>query len=180
MTETREKGGVPTYALIRSGRRTLALEVTREGRVVVRAPMGASQAQISAFVSGHAAWIEKHLDIQRQRRANHPEPTGEEREACVRRAREELPGKVAKYSALMGLYPTGLTVTGAKTRFGSCSGKNRLCFSWRLMRYPEEAVDYVVVHELAHIRHKDHSKAFYACIEEILPDWRERRKLLRE
>ena len=87
---------------------------------------------------------------------------------------------MAKYSEIMGLYPTGITITGAERRFGSCSGKNRICFSWRLMRYPEEAIDYVVVHELAHIRHKDHSKAFYACIEQVLPDWRERRKLLKE
>ena len=74
----------------------------------------------------------------------------------------------------------GITITGAEKRFGSCSAKNRICFSWRLMAYPEEAIDYVVVHELAHIRHKDHSKRFYAFVEEVLPDWRERRRLLRE
>ena len=120
------------------------------------------------------------LARQRRRQANHPEPTSAEREACIRRATEELPGKVAHYGAVMGLHPTGITITGAKKRFGSCSGKNRICFSWRLMQYPEAAIDYVVVHELAHIRHKDHSRAFYACVEEVLPDWRERRKLLRE
>ncbi|MDE7261293.1 MAG: M48 family metallopeptidase [Oscillospiraceae bacterium] len=170
----------PPYELIRSARKTLALEVTRDCRVVVRAPMRTSKKQIEAFVSGHADWIEAHMDIQRKRRENHPEPTPEEREAYIRRAKAELPPKVEKYSAVMGLYPTGITITGAERRFGSCSGKNRICFSWRLMRYPEEAIDYVVVHELAHIRHKDHSKAFYACVEQVLPDWRERRKLLRE
>ena len=171
---------VPAYELIRSSRRTVALEITRDCRVIVRAPTRMPKRQIDEFVYSHTDWIETHMAVQRKRRENHPDPTPEEREICIRRAREELPKKVAEYSAVMGLYPTGITITGAEHRFGSCSGKNRICFSWRLMRYPEEAVDYVVVHELAHIRHKDHSKAFYACVEQVLPDWRERRKLLKE
>lgn len=80
----------------------------------------------------------------------------------------------------MGLVPTGIKVTSARTRFGSCSGKNSICFSWRLMLYPSEAIDYVIVHELAHIRHHDHSPAFYTLIERYMPDWRERMKLLKE
>ena len=79
----------------------------------------------------------------------------------------------------MGVCPTGMRITGARTRFGSCSGKNSICFSWRLMAYPQEAVDYVVVHELAHILHKNHGPAFYQCIESVLPDWRQRRALLK-
>lgn len=170
----------PVYELVRSQRKTLALEIKSDGRVVVRAPARLAQKKIDAFVSQHTAWIEEHQAIQQKRRDAHPEPTEEEREALIRRAREILPGKVERYSQVMGLYPTGITVTGARKRFGSCSGKNRICFSWRLMQYPEEAIDYVVVHELAHIRHKDHSRAFYACVEEVLPDWRERRKMLKE
>lgn len=167
------------YELIRSGRKTLALEVTRDGRVVVRAPLRLSQKRIDAFVADHEAWIRTHLEIQRKRRENHPEPTAEQQEELIRLAKEILPGKVERFGAVMGLYPTGITITGARKRFGSCSAKNRICFSWRLMMYPEEAVDYVVVHELAHIRHKDHSRAFYACVEEVLPDWRARRAMLK-
>ena len=88
--------------------------------------------------------------------------------------------RVDYWSDIMGLTPTGLKITSARTRFGSCSGKNSLCFSWRLMQYPREAIDYVVVHELAHIRHHDHSPAFYALIERYMPDWRERMKLLKD
>ena len=84
------------------------------------------------------------------------------------------------YGRLMGLMPTGLTITDARKRFGSCSGKNRISFAWRLMRYPEEAIDYVVVHELAHIRHKNHGEAFYQLIASVLPDYKERIKLLKE
>ena len=86
---------------------------------------------------------------------------------------------MARYAAIMGVTPTGITVTGAKTRFGSCSYQNRLCFSWRLMAYPDEAIDYVVVHELAHIRHKNHSPAFYSFIEQVLPDYKSRIKMLK-
>ena len=169
-----------SYELIRSARRTVALEISADCRVIVRAPLRLSQRHIDEFVAGHAQWIETHMARQQARRDSHPEPTDRERETYIRRAREELPGKVARYAAEMGLYPAGVTITGARTRFGSCSGKNRICFSWRLMQYPEEAIDYVVVHELAHIRHKDHSKAFYDCVAQILPAWRQRRQLLRE
>lgn len=80
----------------------------------------------------------------------------------------------------MNLYPTGLKITSARTRFGSCSGKNSICFSWRLMDYPELAIDYVVVHELAHIVHKNHGPQFWALVERYLPDYRARRAMLRE
>ena len=79
----------------------------------------------------------------------------------------------------MGVCPTGITVTGAQKRFGSCSAKDRLCFSYHLMRYPEPAIDYVVVHELAHIFHKNHSKSFYAYVEKYMPDYKECEKLLK-
>ena len=79
----------------------------------------------------------------------------------------------------MGVTPTGLKVTSAQKRYGSCSGKNSLCFSCFLMRYPEEAIDLVVVHELCHIREKNHGPRFYALLEQHLPDYKERKKLLK-
>ena len=167
------------YTLLRSGRRTLAMEVTRDLRVLVRAPHFASQAQIDLFVERHRDWAEKQLAAMAQRAEACPEPAEEEIPALIARAKEVLPQRVAHFSVIMGLEPAGITVTGAKTRFGSCSPKNRLCFSWRLMAYPMEAVDYVVVHELAHIRHKNHGKEFYALIASILPDYRAREALLR-
>lgn len=172
-------GGMPDYELIRSNRRTLALEV-RDGTVRVRAPQRLPRAQIDAFVQGHAAWIEKSLARQRARRDAHPEPDETQRSEHIRRAKEILPERVAYYANAMGLHPAGVTITGARTRFGSCSAKGRLCFSWRLMQYPPEAVDYVVVHELAHLVHRNHGPEFYALIERYLPDYKARRKLLRE
>lgn len=167
------------YTLIRSGRRTLSVEVTREGQVVVRAPVRCGDAAVKSFVEKHQDWIEKHVEKQRLRFAAYHEPTEEEKQAFMERAKRELPRRVACYAAIMGVEPTGITITGAQKRFGSCSGKNRICFSWRLMGYPDEAIDYVVVHELAHIVHKNHGQAFYALIESVLPDYRQRMKLLK-
>ena len=111
--------------------------------------------------------------------AAHPEPTAEEEARLRTLAREALPRREAHFAALMGVEPAGVRITSARTRFGSCSGRNSLCFSWRLMAYPPEAVDYVVVHELAHITVKNHSPAFYRVVERYLPDWRQRRELLK-
>lgn len=167
------------YTLIRSSRRTMALEITRDGRLLVRAPQRASQAVIDRFVASHADWIAAHLEKQRQRAQAHPPLTDDEIAALRQKARDILPGRVAHYAEWMGVTPTGVKITGAKTRFGSCSAKNSLCFSLYLMAYPDAAIDYVVVHELAHIRHKNHSPAFYAEVAKVMPDYRERRKLLK-
>ena len=94
-------------------------------------------------------------------------------------ASDILPKLTERYSEIMGVHPAGVRITGAKTRFGSCSSKNTICFSYLLMLYPREAVEYVVVHELAHIRHHDHSAAFYREVAAVLPDYRERSRLLR-
>ena len=168
------------YELIRSGRKTLALEITRDCRVLVRAPRRLSRERIDAFVAKHAAWIAAHLEQQRRRAAlAPPAPTAEEIAALKERARQLLPPKVALWSEKMGLRPAGVKITAARTRYGSCSGKNSLCFSCFLANAPEAAMDLVVVHELCHIRVKNHGPAFYALLEQTLPDWRERKKLLR-
>lgn len=166
--------------VIRSRRRTIGLEVTREGRVLVRAPLRASSSSIERFVRDHADWIAKAQARQLARLEAHPEPDAAQRAALLRRAKQELPPKVAAYAQCMGVQPTGITITSARTRFGSCSAKNRLCFSWRLMDYPEAAVDYVIVHELAHIVHKNHGPQFWAFVEQYMPDYRARRAMLRE
>ena len=161
--------GMETYELIRSGRKTLALEITRDCRVVVRAPRRLSQARIDDFVASHAGWIARHLEQQRRRAALAPSPP----------THAVLPPKIAYYSEKMGLFPTGVRITSARTRYGSCSGKNSLCFSCFLMNCPDAAMDLVVVHELCHIQVKNHGPDFYALLEQVLPYWRERKKLLR-
>ena len=167
------------YTVIRSKRKTLALEITPELKILVRAPMRAPMREITKLVENNADWIERNLEKQRERAALRPTLTADDIAALKKKAAEIIPPRVAHYAAIMGLKPAGVKITSAVKRFGSCSGKNRLCFSYRLMLYPEAAVDYVIVHELAHIRHKNHGRDFYALIESILPDYKERKKLFK-
>ncbi|MDY3618953.1 M48 family metallopeptidase [Agathobaculum sp.] len=167
------------YELIRSRRKTLALEVTREGHVLVRAPYRAPEQAICLFVEQHRKRLEKAVERQKQRRRTHPEPDEARQKEWIDSAKKILPERVSYYSNVMQLYPSGVRITAARTRFGSCSVKDRLCFSYRLMDYPQAAIDYVVVHELAHILHKNHGQQFWTLVESVLPDYRSRRELLR-
>ena len=169
-----------SYQLIRSRRKTVSLQINDNCEVVVRAPIGMPQAEIDRMVERHADWIARHMPAARERRAQAQRLTPELFAKLTEQARRELPPRVAHYAALMGVEPTGLKITTARKRFGSCSGRNSLCFSCLLMLYPPEVIDCVVVHELAHIRHHDHSAAFYAFIERFMPDYREREKRLQQ
>lgn len=170
----------PTYQVIRSRRRTMAIEVTVDGRVLVRIPSKTTDRQVEEFVKQHRDWIARALERQHRRRIAHPEPDAQQRANLRYKAEQVLPTRVAYYAAMMGVQPISVRITDARTRFGSCSAKNALCFSWRLMQYPQEAVDYVVVHELAHIIHKNHGPHFWALVEQYMPDYQQRRMLLRE
>ena len=164
------------YTVIRTARRTMALEVTREARVLVRAPRRASDAEIRRFVAAHQGWIETHLAKRQAYLESHPPLTESDIESLRARAKAYLPGRVAYWAERMGVTPTGMRVTSARTRFGSCSGKNSLSFSLYLMQHPAEAIDYVVVDGL---RHKNHSPAFYAEVAKYMPDYRQRQAMLR-
>lgn len=168
------------YRLIRSDRRTLGLEVTPEFEVVVRAPRRLPQSEIHRFVEQHTGWIRRKLEEQQRRceAAQAWQVTPEQERELRRQAAEWLPRRVAHFAPLMQVTPTGVKITSAQKRWGSCSGKNSLCFSWRLMLLSPEAIDYVVVHELAHIRHHNHSREFWAFVREILPDYQVRQRLL--
>lgn len=171
---------MPEIQIKRSNRRTVSLEVNRDCQVVVHAPLRMPMKDIEAFVKKNEQWLQNAVKKQNERAEKHPEPTEEEKKALIAQLKEILPGKIEYYSGLMGVVPAAVTITGAKTRFGSCSSKNRLSFSFRLAQYPQEAIDYVVVHELAHIRHHNHSAEFYAFVASVMPDYKEREKLLKD
>lgn len=167
------------YTLIYSKRKTLSLSVKPDLTVLVKAPCGLSKSEVERFVQAHEKWIENARRRQ-QKRAETEKTLTEKRIRELRALAEvELPRRVEYFAKQMGVQPTGVKITSAKTRFGSCSAKNSLCFSWRLMLYPPEAVDYVVVHELAHIQEKNHAPAFYGVVASVLPDYKAREKLLK-
>ena len=168
------------YELIRSNRKTIELSISKELKLIVRAPNKMSAKDIDKFVLKHENWIEKHLAIAKKRYESneYKELSKEEINKLKKSSLEVIPSRVEYYSKIMNVKPTGVKITSAMTRWGSCSSKNSLCFSYRLMLYPIQAIDYVVVHELAHIRIKNHSKYFYQEIEKYMPDYKNRMKML--
>lgn len=162
------------YSLIRSKRKTLAVEITKDCKVLVRAPMKISIKKIEAFLVEYDLWIEKHLEKQRKRTEQSPPLNEEQINQLKAFAKEYIPAKVFQYARLMGVEYSGVKITSAKTRYGSCSSKNSLCFSYILMQKPLFAVDYVIVHELAHTVHRNHGKDFYMLIEKYMPDYKAR------
>lgn len=166
------------YKLIRSKRKTLELSIDDELNIIVKAPLNLSKEKTDEFVEKHSGWIEKHLNEKRER-LERTSVTKEEEKALKEKALPYLSSRTEYFSGLMNLKYTGIKITSAKKRFGSCSGKNSICYSWRLMLYPPEAIDYVVVHELAHITYKNHGKEFYALIEKYLPDYKKYEKMLK-
>ena len=168
--------------IVRSDRKTISLEITKDLNVRIRAPKNADEASLLAIAEQNAAWIEKHMEIQKRRKEARTsyELTEEDIALLKAEAKRVLPQKVEYYAKLMGVKPKSVKITSAHSRFGSCSGDNAICFSYILMRYPEEAIDYVVVHELAHIKHHNHSRSFYAFVGKILPDYKKRQAMLRE
>lgn len=97
-----------------------------------------------------------------------------------REAKEKIAGRVDYYSNRLDLFPKGIKITSAKYRWGSCSRDNRLSFSWRMIMAPLTILDYILIHELAHIKEKNHSRRFWRYLESILPDYRRQRLWLKE
>jgi len=109
---------------------------------------------------------------------------GQIKQACVHiyrmLAKRDLTRKVSDFAKQMNVMPTAVKINAAMTRWGSCSGKKSLNFSWRLIMADDDVIDYVVVHELAHISEMNHSERFWAIVEGVLPDYRERQARLEE
>lgn len=165
------------YRLIRSARRTLALEIAPGGEVIVRAPKRLPLHEIERFVAARQGWLNKHLA---KPRPQVPEPSAQEERALRSRAKALMPELVGRYAAQLGVKPQGIKITSAAKRFGSCSPSGGLCFSWRLMRYPLPAIEYVAAHEVAHLKQLNHSPAFYRVLDALMPDHRQRARLLRQ
>ena len=168
------------YEIIYSKRKTLCLQIKRDGRVVIRCPYRTSEKRIEEFYNSHLEWVQKKVEVTKNRMVPIDELSEAEITELKKKAWEYIPLRVEYFANIMGVTPSNVSINQAKTRFGSCNSKKRLNFSCNVMRYPNEAIDYVIVHELAHIKHHNHSKEFYKLIEEFLPDFREREALLKQ
>ena len=174
------------YRLQRGRRKTISLQVDEEG-VLVKAPYYASVSQIDAFVLEHREWIGKQEKAAQERRLKTEALRREGRLLTMEQIQEladkalaYIPGRVAFFAEKIGVTYGRIAIRNQKSRWGSCSAKGNLNFNCLLMLMPPEILDSVVVHELCHRRHMNHSKEFYDEVLRIFPDYKRCNKWLKQ
>lgn len=169
--------------IIRSKRKTIAIEIKPDATVLVRVPYFMKDEEIQKFINEKGHWITEHLKKVQKQRLDTEEVqklTMDEVRQLADRALKVIPEKVKYYAEIMDVHYGKITIRNQKTRWGSCSGKGNLNFNCLLMLTPDEVIDYVVVHELCHLIEMNHSKAFWQQVERMMPDYKEHRRWLKE
>ena len=165
-----------SYQVIRSDRKTIALQITPEGQLLVRCPRSISDARIREFVKSKSSWIQKHLKSRPQL----PKWTEAQLQTMGAAAAKLIADRAAHFAPVLGVTYKRITIRTQRTRWGSCSSKGNLNFNRLLALVPPEVLDYVVVHELCHLKEMNHSPKFWALVESILPDYKQHKKWLKE
>ena len=169
--------------VIRSSRKTMVLEIIKDGMILVRAPYRMPESEIRRFIQEKSDWIEKHVQrIEERQRTLTPVEglTMKDIRKLADQASVVIPKRVEYFAEKIPVTYGRITIRNQKTRWGSCSSKGNLNFNCLLMLAPPEVLDYVVVHELCHRKEMNHSERFWREVENILPDYRERKKWLKE
>lgn len=156
--------------VIRSNRKTIAIQVNPDMTVIVRAPKRATEKDIEQF---------KISKAENEVRGIKP-LTSDEIRKLADEALEYIPERVEHFAKIVGVDYGRITIRNQKTRWGSCSSKGNLNFNCLLMLTPPEVIDYVVVHELCHRKEMNHSKAFWGEVEKVIPDYKRWVKWLKE
>ena len=167
-----------SYQIIRSDRKTMAIQIMPDGSVVVRCPKRMRMDEVRKFVDSKSSWIEKHLAI----RVPHNEDnlTDSELRELRERTRILVTERVRYFAPLVGVTYNQIAIRAQRTRWGSCSSKGNLNFNCLLGLVPSEVLDYVVVHELCHRKELNHSDRFWNEVAKMLPDYKVRKKWLKE
>lgn len=171
--------------VIRSNRKTVAIQVNPDLSVTVRAPRRASKEYIERILKEKESWILKHAEQIREKKAAYDAMevdhlTNEEIHELADQALKYIPERAAYFAKLIGVDYGRITIRNQKTRWGSCSSKGNLNFNCLLMLTPVGVIDYVVVHELCHRKEMNHSKAFWSEVGRVLPDYQIYVKWLKE
>ena len=172
----------------RSDRKTVSLELRRDGVFFVRAPRRMEDARISAFLKDREAWLRSHLRKQEEQRQNAADEngmppgklTGAELRLLAEQARDDLMTRAVRFAPMVGVSFGRVTIRCQKTRWGRCSSEGNLNFNCLLMLAPPEAWDYVVIHELCHRIEMNHSPRFWAEVGRVCPDYRAQKRWFRE
>lgn len=165
------------YRVIRSSRKTVAIQIMPDGEVVVRAPMRMPATAIHRFVEEKQGWIEKHRPTKGELL---PKFTKTELDELTKQAKVRIPERVEHFAKLLGVTYGTVTIRCQHTRWGSCSKTGNLNFNGLLMLMPEEVINYVVVHELCHRKEMNHSPAFWMEVRQILPNCLQSKRWLKE
>ncbi len=167
--------------VIRSSRKTMGLEVRPTGEVLARIPQSLPDQELKGFIGENREWILRTflLEMQEHETTN-ATPMEELTKGEMERIRRKFADRVSYYGKKMAVLWGRVTIRNQKTRWGSCSSKGNLNFNYQLYYLPDELLDYVVVHELAHRRHMNHSREFWEEVEYYYPNYRECRRRLKE
>ena len=165
------------YTLVHSARRSLAVQIKSDGRVIVRANYRTPLKSIENFLSAKSAWIKKHL-AEIAAKPNLPKFTDEEIKEFIASAKTVIPSKTAYFANLIGVSYGKVTIRRARTLWGSCTAKGNLNFNCLLAVVPDSVADYVIIHELCHRREMNHSQKFWAIVSQYCPEYKTRRKWL--
>ena len=171
--------------IIRSNRKTVAIQVNSDLSVTVRAPYGVTEKYIEEFLNKNEAWISKRMnEIKVKKKSieskNVENVTLDKIKILADQALKIIPTRVEYFARIIGVTYGNITIRNQKTRWGSCSSKGNLNFNCLLMLAPPEVLDYVVVHELCHRKQMNHSKAFWTEVEKVFPDYKESINWLKE
>ena len=160
--------------IIRSDRKTISLQIHRDGSVTVRAPYKTTEKAIKKFVEEHSAWLDRNsalMDERKKAAENTDKLTEKELAELAEKARKLIPGRCEYFASLIGVKYGRITVRAQTSKWGSCSSKGNLNFNCLLMLAPPDVLDSVVVHELCHLKQMNHSRAFYGEVLKVMPDY---------
>ena len=166
------------YQLKRSDRRSISIEISEDKKIIVRAPNALSLSEVERFLMSKEKWISRHL-LKTCEDCKQFIISKEQIPHLRKRAKEELTEKVYFWSKRTGLTCKDVRINSARTHFGCCTSRNVLWFPFWLVLLKEDQIDYVVLHELCHTAEHNHSPRFYALLESVMPNWKEKKDEMR-
>jgi len=165
--------------ITRSKRRSISLFIHPNGDFEVRLPLKTPLQTATDFIAKKEAWLYKNIQKAKQSWMQKPNYSNQEISELKKKAKYQIPNVVQKWSAEMQAKFNQIRIKNTKTRWGSCSSKNNLNFHYKLILFPPEVLEYVVIHELAHVFQKNHSAKFWKIVEEYCPNYKLHRNWLK-